>query len=440
MQNLSFQATQNTTLKNLAEPVKKTDASAENPATGAADTPFQLMLSKQLQVRTKQGNGEHAATERNIKSKINNAKPASNTIPNSTAANAIIANEKKIDDLTADADKDSAINLYAVSIEQVVLDAKALLNSKEDQDKKSFDNKPEDIAINALDSNAMMRTPVMNLILPEKMQATTSVVSQNADSQLSSKLEAVTQNQQSLIAPMNNTFPQAKNINVSEKDIQGTQVAETHAMPLELASWTDATSRQAVGEESTSAKLMLNAVKDSSKNAANMDMVIPASYQPTAQTSTAMPMQQAGSGNSINIYPGKTGWDQAISQKVVWMVGAGEQSATLTLNPPDLGPLQVVINVHNDKADTTFISDNAEVRQALQDGMSNLREKMSESGIQLGQANVSSGGQAQQEFQQATQNRRASRPDNNVEASQKEKTTIANTLVRTANGLVDTFA
>lgn len=471
MQNLSFQATQNTPLKNLVEPVKKSDASTENPATGDANTPFQLMLSKQLQAQTKQGNGEHVAIERNIKSKASNAKPTSDTKSMSTVANAITANDEKGGDLTTDADKDAAIHSNAVSIEQVVLDAKALLNTKEGQDKKSFDNKPADVAINPLDTNAIILVPVMNLIPLEKTQATTLAASPNADSQPSPRLEAATQNQQSLAAALNNALSQGKYIKVSEKDIQHNQAAETHEMPLDQASLADATPKQAVDDESTGTKLILNTAKDStnkdvmlsatarqlagdesklilntakdntSKDATIKDMITPANYQPLAQINANLPVQQAGSANSINAYPGKTGWDQAISQKVVWMVGAGEQSATLTLNPPDLGPLQVVINVHNDKADTTFISDNAEVRQALQDGMSNLREKMSESGIQLGQANISSGGQAQQEFQQAMQNKAASSLlGNNVATSQEEKTISANTLVRAANGLVDTFA
>jgi flagellar hook-length control protein FliK len=32
------------------------------------------------------------------------------------------------------------------------------------------------------------------------------------------------------------------------------------------------------------------------------------------------------------------------------MVGSEEQTASLTLNPPDLGPLQVVLSVSNDQA------------------------------------------------------------------------------------------
>jgi len=96
----------------------------------------------------------------------------------------------------------------------------------------------------------------------------------------------------------------------------------------------------------------------------------------------------AGSGNHIQAYLGQSEWHQAINQKVMWMIGASEQTAVLKLNPPDLGPLQVVISVNNNHADTTFISENPDVRQALQDGLSNLRDKLNESGLQLGQANI----------------------------------------------------
>lgn len=150
--------------------------------------------------------------------------------------------------------------------------------------------------------------------------------------------------------------------------------------------------------------------------------------------------QQLASSNMVNIYPGKSGWDQAISQKVLWMVGAGQQSATLTLNPPDLGPLKVVINVHNDQADTTFISDNDEVRKALESGMSHLRDKMTESGIQLGQANVSTSQQSQQEFQQATQGKALQNVRNEPNKDIVENNVPNKVVVRVSDGLVDTFA
>ncbi|MGK5078227.1 flagellar hook-length control protein FliK [Janthinobacterium sp. HLX7-2] len=93
---------------------------------------------------------------------------------------------------------------------------------------------------------------------------------------------------------------------------------------------------------------------------------------------------------------GTPAWDQQLGQKVVWMAAGGDQSATLTLNPPDLGPLQVVLTVTNDQADAAFMSAQPEVRQALEAAMPRLREMMSEAGIAFGNATVSAGTPEQQ--------------------------------------------
>lgn len=92
---------------------------------------------------------------------------------------------------------------------------------------------------------------------------------------------------------------------------------------------------------------------------------------------------------------GTPAWDQALGQKIVWMAHGGEQSASLTMNPPDLGPMQVVLSVSNNQATVDFMAAQPEVRQALEAALPRLREMMGESGIQLGQANVSAGGQQQ---------------------------------------------
>ena len=92
---------------------------------------------------------------------------------------------------------------------------------------------------------------------------------------------------------------------------------------------------------------------------------------------------------------GTPAWDQALGQKIVWMAQGGEQSATLTMNPPDLGPMQVVLSVTNNQATVDFTAAQPEVRAALEAALPRLREMMSESGVQLGQANVSAGSQQQ---------------------------------------------
>jgi len=98
----------------------------------------------------------------------------------------------------------------------------------------------------------------------------------------------------------------------------------------------------------------------------------------------------AAGGERIPARVGTQAWDNQVSQRIVYMVGK-EQAATLTLNPPELGPVQVVLNVSNDQATIAFSSQQLEVRQALENAMPRLREMMSESGIALGNATVDAG-------------------------------------------------
>lgn len=149
--------------------------------------------------------------------------------------------------------------------------------------------------------------------------------------------------------------------------------------------------------------------------------------------------EPVGFSNLIHAAPGKAGWSEAIGQKVVWMVGAAEQSATLTLNPKDLGPLQVIINVNNEKADATFISENPEVRKALEEGMSNLRQSMGQAGVELGQANVNTSKQ-QQAFQQSNREQLGHQDTANHAEQLTGDSSSRPVVIRERNGLVDTFA
>ncbi len=137
---------------------------------------------------------------------------------------------------------------------------------------------------------------------------------------------------------------------------------------------------------------------------------------------------------------GSPGWDQALGQKVVWMVAGGQQSASLTLNPPDLGPLQVVLNVSNSQATANFTAAQPEVRQALEAAMPKLREMLADTGIQLGQTTVSTGmpNQYSGAGDQAAQNQRHSSP---AAVTADIPVPVTRPVVSSSGvGLVDTFA
>jgi flagellar hook-length control protein FliK len=154
------------------------------------------------------------------------------------------------------------------------------------------------------------------------------------------------------------------------------------------------------------------------------------------------PAQAAASHMLDRLAPrvGAEGWDQALGQKVVWMVGGSQQSATLTLNPPDLGPLQIVLNVSDSQATAQFTAAQPEVRHALEAAMPKLREMLGEAGIQLGQSNVSAGtpNNQQNAFNQPQQSSRNSGSPS--ENSDMPAPATRTQVITGGQGLVDTFA
>jgi flagellar hook-length control protein FliK len=123
------------------------------------------------------------------------------------------------------------------------------------------------------------------------------------------------------------------------------------------------------------------------------------------------------------------------------MVAGKEQSATLTLNPPDMGPMQVVLSVTNDQATVSFTAAQPEVRQALENAMPKLREMMSENGIALGNASVNEGSADQRQAQQGEKSRGQGGGNRFGGGGDVAGTAEAPRAARAGGtGLVDTFA
>lgn len=162
----------------------------------------------------------------------------------------------------------------------------------------------------------------------------------------------------------------------------------------------------------------------------------PGALQQAAAAAAGVP------GDKLMGRVGTPAWDQQLGQKVVWMAAGGDQSATLTLNPPDLGPLQVVLTVTNDQADAAFMSAQPEVRQALEAALPRLREMMSEAGIAFGSATVTAGSPEQQGSGERQAGARAGNGDGQggAIAGGEIAITQGSTRGRPSLGEVDTFA
>lgn len=162
-----------------------------------------------------------------------------------------------------------------------------------------------------------------------------------------------------------------------------------------------------------------------------------------AQTNALQTAQAAGAvpTDRLSARVGTPAWDNQVGQKVIWMVGGEEQSATLALNPPDLGPVQVVLNVSNEMASVTFSAQQLEVRQALENSLPRLREMMNESGIALGNATVNAGSDGgQQQGQQGSGRPGSGSGSGGGDSAVAEAAPRQRTGILGGAGAVDTFA
>ena len=97
----------------------------------------------------------------------------------------------------------------------------------------------------------------------------------------------------------------------------------------------------------------------------------------------------ANSLRAISSPLGSSGWAEEFSQKITWMGTQQNQVAELHLNPPNLGPLDVVLKISDNQATALFTSPHSAVRDAVENALPRLREILADNGIMLGNATVS---------------------------------------------------
>jgi flagellar hook-length control protein FliK len=145
---------------------------------------------------------------------------------------------------------------------------------------------------------------------------------------------------------------------------------------------------------------------------------------------------------SINTPVTNEKWGDEFNQKITWLAGTKDQTAELHLNPPQLGPMDVVLKVSGDQATALFTSPHAAVREAIEQALPKLREMMADSGIMLGNATVSD--QAPRERQGESDSRSQNSRNGGI-GGVADSTLAGNPAARVSqinrhNGIVDTFA
>lgn len=260
----------------------------------------------------------------------------------------------------------------------------------------------------------------------------------------------------SKILPQGQMFPQESNKialsdNVSYGGAQKDSGALTNTELKQDGQKADALMAQSIKPDEVSAKFAVRA--DAQAQATGSDGLRPVKNVSTEVTQpiTAFALDQKTQSEAVRTpmttLPVTTplkdaSWNNDFGQKIVWMAHNNKQSAQLVLNPPELGRIEVSLNIDKAGATATFVSASADVRESIETALPRLREMFAGAGIELGQANVSSESFKGQE-QANTQAGFAHSPetgDSVILESEPVAGSNQKQQIVQGNGMVDTFA
>ncbi len=154
---------------------------------------------------------------------------------------------------------------------------------------------------------------------------------------------------------------------------------------------------------------------------------------------------QANNAQAVTSPIGSSAWANEFSQKITWMSNQQSHSAELHLNPPDLGPLNVVLKMSDNQLTVQFTSPHSAVREAVENAMPKLREVLADNQITLGNTTVSDQpprDRSGEGYQNRNPGSTAQRDISSVNtgSSPLSPATAQNVPARRHNGILDTFA
>ena len=143
-------------------------------------------------------------------------------------------------------------------------------------------------------------------------------------------------------------------------------------------------------------------------------------------------------------------WGAALGRQLITLAQqaqGGIQSADIRLDPPELGPLRITLQMQDGITHAMITSPHAQVRQALEQSLQQLQQQLADNGLTLGQADVGDQHASHQAFQEQLA-ARSNKGDqtafslNGHEGLDEGSPLAGSTVTRVLdpNALVDTFA
>jgi flagellar hook-length control protein FliK len=135
-------------------------------------------------------------------------------------------------------------------------------------------------------------------------------------------------------------------------------------------------------------------------------------------------------------------WASEMGDRLAWVARNGMSSATLQVNPPQLGPIEVRIQMSGDQAAVSFAAVQPQTREAIQQALPALASSFAAQGLSLGQTSVGRDNQPQQSRGDGSSGNNANRGTDAIGAVSVDNISSSSGAIGTnrgGTGLVDTF-
>lgn len=120
---------------------------------------------------------------------------------------------------------------------------------------------------------------------------------------------------------------------------------------------------------------------------ANINAQIEALNSKQAADSQTLKANQTQLAETINV--NQKDFADNVKNKIMVMINRKIQQADIRLDPPELGNVHVKVSMQNDVAAVSFVVQNPQAKEALEQHMGKLRDMLNDSGVDVGDANVS---------------------------------------------------
>lgn len=131
---------------------------------------------------------------------------------------------------------------------------------------------------------------------------------------------------------------------------------------------------------------------------------------------------------------GTRAWQDSLGTEVRLLIERGASAATLRVSPEHLGPIEVRIDLADERASVWFTAAHPDTRAALADALPRLRDMLSSVGVSLGETGV------QREAPGGTDRREGSSPGGAARPEANAESRVVLSQFDSGRGLVDEYA